>query len=191
MISEYAENSPAKLNYVQEQQMTDATPGEKTRLELWSPILIPAITGLLVLAATMSTGVTSWMTASQTAEIANRQSCIARIDTQEQNLRVKADLFISALGNLMAMTGYGDFKNEIYNSRLDELMKAGYSFSVYAPAELSVLSLNLVTALKNALNERDDKISNEYLEKFNKNHDKWRYEFQKFMNSISSDRSRC
>ena len=171
--------------------MTDATPSEKTKLELWSPILIPAITGLLVLAATMSTGMTSWMTASQTAEITNRQSCIARIDTQEQNLRVKADLFITALGNLMAMTGYGDFKHETYNSRLDELMKAGYAFSVYAPAELSVLSLNLVTALKNAFNEKDDKISNEYLDKFNQNHDKWRDEFQKFMNSINSDRRRC
>ena len=171
--------------------MSDATPGEKTRLELWSPILIPAITGLLVLAATMSTGVTGWMTASQTAEITNRQSCIARMDAQEQNLRVKADLFIGALGNLMAMTGYSDFNNETYNSRLDELMKAGYSFSVYSPAELSVLSLNLVTALKNALHEKDDKISDNYLDSFNKTHDKWRDEFQKFMSSINSDRRSC
>jgi hypothetical protein len=171
--------------------MTDATPANKTRLELWSPILVPAVTGLLVLAASMSTGVTSWMTASQTAEITNRQSCIARIDTQEQNLRVKADLFISALGNLLAMTGYGDFKHEVYNSRLDELMKAGYSFSVYAPAELSVLSLNLVTALKNAFNEKDGKTSDKYLDTFNKTNDKWRAEFQKFMNSIDSDRKHC
>lgn len=171
--------------------MTDAISSEKTRLELWSPIVIPAITGLLVLAATMSTSLTTWMTASQTAKISNRQSCIARSDAQEQNLRVKADLFISALGNLMALTGYGDFKIETYNFRLDELMKAGYSFSVYAPAELSVLSLNLVTALKNAFNEKDDTASNKFLEKFNATHEKWRDEFQKYMNSISSDRSHC
>lgn len=91
----------------------------------------------------------------------------------------------------MALTGYGDFKIETYNFRLDELMKAGYSFSVYAPAELSVLSLNLVTALKNAFNEKDDTASNKFLEKFNATHEKWRDEFQKYMNSISSDRSHC
>lgn len=171
--------------------MTDATPTQKTGLELWSPILIPAMTGLLVLAGTMSTGVTTWMTASQTAEITSRQSCISRIDTQEQNLRIKADLFISALGSLMAMTGHSDFKNETYNSRLDELMKAGYAFSVYAPAELSVLSLNLVTALKNAMHAENDKVSNANLEKFNKTHDKWRSEFQKLMDSISTERNHC
>ena len=91
----------------------------------------------------------------------------------------------------MAMTGYGDFKHDTYKSRLDELMKTGYSFSVYAPAELSVLSLNLVTALKNAFNEKDDKTSDKYLDTFNKTNDKWRAEFQKFMNSINSDRKHC
>jgi hypothetical protein len=70
-------------------------------------------------------------------------------------------------------------------------MKAGYSFSVYAPAELSVLSLNLVTALKNAFNEKDGKTSDKYLDTFNKTNDKWRAEFQKFMNSIDSDRKHC
>jgi hypothetical protein len=146
---------------------------------------------MLILAGTMSSSVTGWMTSSQSAELTNRQSCVSRLDAQEQNLRAKADLFVSALGNLMAMTGYSEFQNETYNTRLDELMKTGYSFSIYAPAELSVLSLNLVTALKNALHEKDDKISDKYLDSFNKNHDKWRDEFQKFMNSINSDRRSC
>jgi hypothetical protein len=172
--------------------MTDAAPNnEKTRLEQWSPILIPALTGLLTLAGAMSASVAGWMTSSQTAEISIRQSCVARMDIQEQNLRAKADVFISALGNLMALTGYGHFEPDVYNSRLDDLMKAGYSFSVYSPPELSVLSTNLVTSLKNAFNEKDDAKSTEFLNSFNNRNQQWSDRFQELMKTLEAQRHRC
>ncbi|WP_434134373.1 hypothetical protein JQR88_10895 [Pseudomonas luteola] len=153
-------------------------------------ILVAAITGLFTLGGTMSSSITGWISSSHSAEIARREACITRIDTQEQNFREKADLFLSAIGNFIALTGRTQLTPEIYDSRLDELMKAGYAFSAYASGDLSVLSRNMVISLKGAL-DKDEKSSEQALNSFNDTTKEWNVEFQEFLIAMRSERSGC
>ncbi|MHC8305469.1 hypothetical protein [Pseudomonas sp. PB3P13] len=171
--------------------MTNDANGATKKLELRNGLLIAVITSVLTLAGVMSTGLTSWISSSQSSATTKSQACIVRLDTQEQNFRGKADQFLVALGGFSALLAHKKLDNEAYNTRLDDLMKAGYSFSAYAPEKLATLSRNLVTQLKNAIHLEDESESKQALQDFYKSNQQWNDDFQQSLKELASDRSGC
>lgn len=189
--------------------MPDSEVIQSKKLEVSSAIFIAGLSGVLTLAGVMSTGVIGAISTKQSAEltaqsaklsadltaqaarISAQQASVARLDTQEQNLRVKADQFLSALGDFTALTGHTNFVQESYDARLDGLMKSGYSFSAYAPKRLATLSRNMVVELKKAIHETDDTELTAALDKFNKSNQEWNNEFQVFLKELASIRKGC
>ncbi|MDF3173520.1 hypothetical protein P3C22_15935 [Pseudomonas sp. ER28] len=171
--------------------MTSEETAAAKKLELRNGLMIAVTTSLLTLAGVMSTGITGWITSSQSSAVTKSQACIKRLDAQEQNLRGKADQFLSALGNFTALTGHKPWVMETYTARLDALMQSGYSFSAYAPENLAKLSRIQVTALKNSIHGEDEKEAKASLEDFYETNRKWNEEFQTFLKQLESERSRC
>jgi len=170
--------------------MTDIDQSSK-KLEPNNTLLIAALTGLLTLGGVMSTGITGWITASQSSAITKTQACIARLDAQEKDLREKADQFLSALGNFTAQSGHLNVSLTLYDTRLDDLMRTGYAFSAYAPAELATLSQNMVIELKNGMIAKDDQKIKQSLDSFDATDRKWSLSFQEFLSKIATDRKGC
>lgn len=189
--------------------MPDSEVIQSKRLEVGSAILIAGLSGVLTLAGVMSTSVMGAFSAKQSAEltaqsaklsadltaqaakIAARQACVARLDAQEQNLREKADKFLSALGSFTALPGQKPWEPKIYATRLDNLMTSAYSFSAYAPKSLATLSRNLVIELKGAIHDEDENSAKTALDEFYKSNQKWSDEFQVFLKGLASDRKDC
>ena len=159
--------------------------------EVWKTVAVATITGLLTLAGVMTTSVMGWWSSSQSSEITTRQACITRLDNQEQNFRAKADLFLSSLGGFVSLTGHTELTFDDYNERLDQLMKTGYAFSAYAPANLSVVSRNMVNQLKSEIKEKEDQTSRQLLESYYATYEKWSTQFQDALTQVESDRKGC
>jgi hypothetical protein len=159
--------------------------------EIWKAVAVATVTGLLTLAGVMSTSVMGWWSSSQSSEVTARQSCISRLDNQEQSFRLKADLFLVSMGSFVSLSGHTKFTLEDYDARLDELMKAGYAFSAYAPAKLSDLSRNMVNNLKSSIKESDDQKSLKLVKAYNENYEKWSSLFQDALIQIEADRKEC
>lgn len=171
---------------------------ESKKLEVSSAIVIAALTGVLTLAGVMSTSLVGWISTKQSALLAERsaklseqKACIDRIDIQEGNLRTKADIFLSAFGNFVALYGHKESTHELQESRLDELLKAGFAFSAYAPSAVSSTTQQMVIRLKNSLTEADAKKAVEYSEAANETYRKWNVDYQEALAKINSDRERC
>lgn len=171
---------------------------ESKKLEVGSAIIIAALTGFLTLAGVMSSSLLGWISSKQSAQLTERaakiseqQSCIARIDLQENNLRTKADLFLSALGNYVSLNGHTVPNNDVRESRLDELLKAGFAFSAYAPSKVSSTTQNMIVRLKNSLSEMDEKKASEYREAVNDTYRDWNIQFQNSLGEINAARNRC
>lgn len=171
--------------------MTSAATAAAKKLELRNGLLIAVITSLLTLAGVMSTGITGWITSSQSSAFTKNQSCIKRLDEQEQNLRGKADKFLSALGNFTALTGHKPWVMETYTARLDALMQSGYSFSAYAPEDLAKLSRIQVIALKNSIHGKDEEQAKASLEDFYESNRQWNEKYQALLKELTSERSGC
>ncbi|MEI7052195.1 hypothetical protein WCL09_17545 [Pseudomonas koreensis] len=189
--------------------MPDSEVIQSKKLEVSSAILIAGLSGALTLAGVMSSSVIGAISTKQSAEltaqsaklsadlaaqsarISAQQACVARLDTQEQSLRSKADQYLSALGDFIALTGHPKFVQETYDARLDGLMKSGYSFSAYAPKRLATLSRNTVIELKKAIHDADDTELEAALDAFNKTNQEWNEEFQKFLKELASMRKDC
>lgn len=169
---------------------TDANQASK-QLELKNALLIAALTGFLTLGGVMSTGVIGWVTASQSSKITQTQTCIARLDAQEKDLREKADRFLSAFGEFVAQFGHQTASSDVYRDRLDAVMRTGYAFSAYAPAELATLSQNMVIELKNSMIAKGDEETKKHLASFDASNRKWSQKFQQFLSEIAADRKEC
>lgn len=169
---------------------TDASQASK-QLELKNALLIAALTGALTLGGVMSTGIISWVTASQASKISKTQTCIARLDAQEKDIREKADSFLSALGEFTAQSGHLRVSVDIYRDRLDALMRTGYAFSAYAPDELATISQNMVIELKNSMIAKSDEETKINLDSFDKSNRKWSQKFQQFLSELAADRQGC
>ena len=164
---------------------------ESKKLELSSAIIIAALTGFLTLAGVMSTSIIGWISSAQSAAISREQTCITRIDAQEQNLRNKADAYLSSLGMFLTLSGQAQYEKPVFNSRLDDLMKTSYSFSAYAPEQLALLTVNLATQLKATVSEKDTALAAQHAAEYRKLRSDWFYEFQIFLKKFESDRRNC
>ncbi|UZJ58212.1 hypothetical protein OKW98_16550 [Pseudomonas sp. KU26590] len=171
---------------------------ESKKLEVSSAIAIAALTGALTLAGVMSTSLVGWISSNQTAKLseraaklAERQACVTRIDLQEQNLRAKADIFLSALGSYLAIDGHKIPKDEVKDSRLDELLKAGYAFSAYAPSGVSETTQKMVVRLKNSAAQTDAAKINEYNNAVFESYKQWNLDFQESLKASDISRSKC
>lgn len=169
---------------------TDAKQASK-QPELKNALLIAALTGLLTLGGVMSTGIIGWITASQSSSITKTQTCIARLDAQEQNLREKADQFLSALGEFTALFGHLKTSSDLYPNRLDALTRTAYSLSAYAPPELAPLSRNMAIHLKNSMLSKSEGDTKKELDSFDATSLKWNKKFQEFLSEISANRKDC
>lgn len=171
---------------------------ESKKLEVSSAIIIAALTGLLTLGGVMSTSLLGWISSTQSAKLTEQaaklsaqQACVARLDTQEQNLRAKADTFLTALGNFVSLTARVEDNEEILSTRLDEVLKSGYAFSAYAPETVSNLTKTMVIRLKNTIIEKDVKKIAEYEKAFNETYMQWSDQYQVSLKEIDSFRKNC
>lgn len=171
---------------------------ESKKLEVGSAIIIAALTGLMTLAGVMSTSFIGWFSTKQSTQLAERsaklseqKSCIDRFDLQENNLRTKADLFLSALGNYLALYGHTLPKEGAREARLDELLKSGFAFSAYAPSTVSTTTQNMILELKNSLTESDVKKVKEHRDAVNNTYREWNVKFQNSLSEINSAREKC
>lgn len=189
--------------------MPDSEVIQSKRLEVGSAILIAGLSGLLTLAGVMSTSVIGAFSAKQSAElaaqsaklsagltaqaakIAAQQACVNRIDLQENNLRNKADQFLSAFGIYVSLLGHSQYMKDTSDSRLDDLLKAGFAFSAYAPANVATTTQNMVISLNRSLSEKDEKKVNEYTDKVNETYRKWNHEYQEGLQKLDLSREKC
>ena len=171
---------------------------ETKKLEIGSAIIIAALTGIMTLAGVMSTSFIGWFSTKQSTQLAERsaklseqKSCIDRFDLQENNLRSKADLFLSAFGNFIALYGHTVPPLEVREARLDEILKAGFAFSAYAPTDVANTTQQMVIRLKNTLTQKEEKKAVEYGEAANDTYKKWNLEYQDALKKINSARVQC
>lgn len=189
--------------------MPDSEVIQSKRLEVGSAILIAGLSGVLTLAGVMSTSVIGAFSAkqsaeltaqsaklsadltAQTAKLAAQQACVNRIDLQENNLRDKADQFLSAFGMYVSMLAHSGYAQETSDSRLDDLLKAGFAFSAYAPANVATTTQNMVITLNRSLSEKDETKIKEYTDTVNATYSKWNDEYQEGLRKLDRSREKC
>lgn len=166
--------------------------------EIWKAVAVATVTGLLTLAGVMSTSFIGWFSTKQSTQLAERsaklseqKSCIDRFDLQENNLRSKADLFLSSFGNFVALYGHKVPSLELRDARLDETLKAGFAFSAYAPTDVANTTQQMVIRLKNTLTQTDNKKAVEHVEAANDTYKQWNLEYQDALEKINSARAQC
>lgn len=93
----------------------------------------------------------TYLAAVHTASITSRQSCIARLDTRESEIRQKSDRFITSVAMTATISSFRELDLKKVEDALTEVVKSGYSFSSYVDEDLSIKTQNLANIISQRL----------------------------------------
>ncbi|MDH1543075.1 hypothetical protein N5E83_20260 [Stutzerimonas stutzeri] len=112
-----------------------------------------AILGVIV---TLSGGVLTWYSSYQATKASVSNSCIQRIDNQEQLIRNKADILLGAIAAFSSgMADPRSSENDFHRLGQD-LIDAAMRFTAYAPVELTTQSMKVAATVQVGLMAQTD-----------------------------------
>lgn len=127
--------------------MTDKSSDNKT-------IPIVLVTAFITLLGTLSTPVLSWLTASQTAKDSAIKYCQARVDADQEVLRLKGEAFLDSIGKFrfklvdpMSYENYAVKHPELVAEALP-ISENAWRLSAYANPELGTTSIQLAVSIE-------------------------------------------
>lgn len=142
------------------------------------------------------TGLVNYVSVTQAASVAGRQSCVARIDQREAVLRQKAESFMVALAGTAAPSTHLQVSYETIEKASDELLRSAYAFSSYADEHLGGLTELLALQISKRLDVSGKKETSAESENFlaqdsQRTLEKWRKTYREFMLSLETSRDKC
>lgn len=138
----------------------------------------------------------AYFTAIQTASVNSRQSCIARIDTREADIRTRTDRFLVSIASVVNLDTHKNLDLEKIAEASDEVMKSGYSFSVYVDGELSSRTQDLANNISQRLNmsetrNRNPEFQENLSDDFKKSLKDWKESLKAVLSDLEQKRNNC
>jgi len=150
--------------------------------------------GFTLLGIVITAGI-SWVSATQTASVSFRQSCLARIDARESLIQSKVENFFAAQGRLTSFGNHRVKEDDELESRVDELAARSYALTTYLDGEISkipqLISLDLMSIYSTGKTEEEIKNMPKIRENLGDKMDKWDALYKSLIKSFDADRKRC
>ncbi|VVN49986.1 hypothetical protein PS685_00150 [Pseudomonas fluorescens] len=112
------------------------------------------VVSLLGLVITLSGGLLTWYASSQTTKQSAIESCIQRIDRQEQVIRKKAEVLLGSIADFGSKTAAPNVTEEVFHNLGQHVVNSSMRFTAYAPIELTGVAVQLAGTVQIGLMAR-------------------------------------
>jgi hypothetical protein len=137
----------------------------------------------------------SWVSATQTASVSFRQSCLARVDARESLIQSKVEAFFAAQGRLTSFGNHRIKEDDELESRVDEVAARAYALTTYLDGDIAkipqLISLDLMNIYSTNKTEEEIKNAPKNSENLGDKMDKWDALYKTLIKSFDVDRKRC
>ncbi|KII36855.1 MULTISPECIES: hypothetical protein [Pseudomonas] len=171
--------------------MLEADTAAPSPSSLKNAFKIALMSSALLLTGSLTTSLSGWITSNQTVRLAEKTSCIARLDKQEESLRIKGDNFITSLASLSAYYFYPDPTEQMKAERLEMVSKAGYALSAFGNDRLRIASGSFVSSIVDSVAYTEVENRGREMDRYKKNFENWILSFQAFVKDIEEQREKC
>lgn len=142
------------------------------------------------------TGLVSYLSAMQAASVTSYQSCVARVDAKEAEIRKKSEQFMVAQASLLNLSMHAQPDIGKTETASDELIKAGYALTTFVDDEMAdatqLLSLQMTEQLDmSASRNKDPKMTKNLSADIKTSLHDWRESFRKQLKRLDQERSSC
>jgi hypothetical protein len=153
-------------------------------------IVFPVVCTLL--GGAITSGLT-WVSAYQTASLAQKNTCILQFDQQEKEIRAKAGSFLSSYGDVVAYLTVAERLNPVDMQKSSApLFKSGFELVAYAPFGLSSATAQLLAALKDiVVDEIHGDNSEQHRKAVVELFGNWTNQYSKYLLSLKEQRKLC
>lgn len=103
---------------------------------------------VLGLVVTLSGMALTWYSNDQSTKASAANSCIQRIDNQENHIRAKADILLGEIAKFSSKMAEPDVTELDFHHSGQDLIEASMKFTAYAPAELTQHSMHLAATVQ-------------------------------------------
>lgn len=151
---------------------------------------------LPVICTLMGVLVTSWLgwfNANQAAILATKQACIASVDSQEKEIRLKAGNFLSAYGDIASYLTVADrLTSAGMQKATAPLFRAGFEMIAFSPTTLSNSTALLMNALHDTIIDNiKGNQSKEHIENTEVLFGRWTENYGAYLVSLNQQREAC
>lgn len=115
-----------------------------------------AVLAILGVIVTLSGGVLTWYSSYQATKSSVSNSCIQRIDNQEQLIRNKADILLGAIAAFASGMADPRASEDDFHRLGQALIGAAMRFTAYAPIELTKPSMQVAATVQVGLMAKTD-----------------------------------
>lgn len=166
--------------------------GEETSsTSLKNAFKIALMSSVLLLTGSLATSLSGWITGFQTIRLSEKTSCIARLDKQEEALRIKGDNFISSLASLNAYYYYPNPSEQMKAERLEMVSKAGYGMAAFGNDRLRIASGSFVSSIIDSVAFTSVENRGREMDRYKSNLESWVLSFQAFVEELEIERKKC
>lgn len=165
---------------------------EQTSKTTWE-VMAPAVFTLL---GVFVTGLVTYMSAMQAASVNSYQSCIARIDQKESEIRKKAEEFTVSFATMMSFSTHSNLDIARSEAASDNVLKSGYALSSYTNDDLSDKTqlLALITTQRldmSSTRNRDPAVEDKIRKDFREAVGDWRKSYRTQIKELNEERVAC
>jgi hypothetical protein len=137
----------------------------------------------------------SWVSATQTASVSFRQSCLARVDSREAVIRSKVDKFFATQGNLISFASHKIKDDETLEKRVDAVSRAAYALTSYLDGAISktpkLIALDYMELYLPNKTDEEKNHAAKNSENLGDEMDKWNDQYQELLATFEADRKEC
>lgn len=164
--------------------------GQSSSSAAWSPVLICLITATFTLGGSVLPSFMDGRKEADKLAMAKEASCLKRIDDQEANFRALAKDFSVSMGRFDVELRDTSRGMKALAPQLPELSDNGRKIAVYSNRELNETTVDLVTAIAQAIYGKPESIK-ETAETLERLIPQWTEQYFQEVDALASKRSEC
>ncbi|WP_214510551.1 hypothetical protein [Pseudomonas brassicacearum] len=144
--------------------------------------VLAAVTGIV------GAGIGAYATLAS-SEKARIESCIKRIDDQEQRTREKAEVLLGDIGHFIGVTATNDDSKMLEPGQ--KIIKSAFELTAYGPPELNLVSIHLAVVILEGLIAETPEQKIESVKNARTALNGWSPNYVKLMNEFEQSRLNC
>jgi len=166
---------------------TGAQPAHTPEIGRFGAVTVAIIAAVGVVFGSAITAYASRLTFEQSII----EGCIRRVDTQESQLREKAQVVLSSVGQMIATTGKREMTVSDFETSAAQVIKATYELVAYAPPAFGFQTLKLTAVTHQALTARTVEQAEAAIAAATTSMNGWPSTYYELMKSFEAQRQAC